>query len=665
MRARHLFYKKIWVVFTCILSLMLSPCSKAIDPALFLPASSKNKGEALKDDTLDTPVTLKMHRVGRGNAVTMSVGKGDEREYMLVDVGSSGYTGELVYSNQSLEEGTPPSSPRSPPSTPRALQGSVTPQSISRSPNYEALLGQAEKEKGFKFPTTPQQPILELRKTFLEGKISSTANPSKILKTPIHVKTVVITHPDADHYRWLTKLFFNPKDKIDHLILGGQPNHYYNGISESGRKLELGIEKFEGWLNERFLTNPSMKVYFPAIGLAGLSATSSVLEAMGVEKKTTKGSTYNRKELSTHGPKVGPSIHDEPGQPTNSFKEAFDFGETVKISALTVNPMHNLLEKRRKGRSKEEKGKEITENEYYSQSDPDNDNHDSLVLKISNGESSAILTGDATALTTNRILANYYGEEEFLKTNILLASHHGSATHGSNNKQWIKTTNPEYVIISNGHDGHPQPEAYENFKQSSRLRNVRRHEVLVGGKTSKAGIESGFLHETVRGIFSTLNSGSVTVELYKDGTIALETVNNGKFVNRKKLSSVNPQTPDLQIIEVDLSKSKTLKYESPKSTPRSPYNPPDSPYNPPDSMPQEQDKEKEREKEEKTSQPSSVEAGEEGGGEEIDVEVLVTPKESDQVKPKRIAKRRNARKKEEIARQKKEEINRQKETYSP
>lgn len=548
--------KKIWVGLICLLSLLFTPCSKIIDSNIFLHASNKQKNIIPKgeSDHQETPVTLKVHRVGRGNAVTMRVRNGSKDEYMLVDVGSSGYVGETLYSNEISEIAQ---SLTSPPITPLPTSPlrQTTPSSILRSPNYEKAVA-AAKKKGKKPPKDPGEIITNLRKTFLEEEAPE---KSQIMKTPIHVKTVVITHPDADHYRWLTKLFSRPEDKIDHLIFGGQPNHYYSGVSESGREPELSFDKFKLWISARLASNRNMKVYFPAVSFEPLSNIESIKRAMGVEGGT------KRKEPST----FGPPIHDTPEE-IESFKEAFDFGTSVRIHALTVNPMHHLNEPvphksvSKKGKSRKEKkgdqeqeahgeGEEKREHNYYSQSDPDNDNNDSLVLKISNGKSSAILTGDATSATTSRILANYSSRKRFLNTNILLASHHGSSTHGSNHESWIKATNPEYVIISNGHDGHPQPKAYQNFKQSTRLRQVKTHNVLVGGKTPQQGPERGRLHTTVRGIFSTLNSGSITVQLYKDGTLDLTTENEDNVVTRNsKLSpSVSPQAHD-QKTEVDI-----------------------------------------------------------------------------------------------------------------
>ena len=139
-------------------------------------------------------------------------------------------------------------------------------------------------------------------------------------------------------------------------------------------------------------------------------------------------------------------------------------------------------------------------------------NVDSIVLKISYGNSSAILTGDATGVVTNRILDNYSNDLDFLKSNILLASHHGSSSHLSNDKTWIKAVDPYYVLVSNGLKFmHPHEDAYKAFKASTFLTTVEPHFILVGGKNMHTGAlkESYDIHNTYKGIFSTLSNGNI------------------------------------------------------------------------------------------------------------------------------------------------------------
>jgi beta-lactamase superfamily II metal-dependent hydrolase len=106
-------------------------------------------------------------------------------------------------------------------------------------------------------------------------------------------------------------------------------------------------------------------------------------------------------------------------------------------------------------------------------------NTNSIILKMSYGKHSAILTGDATGATTSHVLArsnwrrllqdqisNIIESEDGQKTlhealdkvlgtsdltaNILQASHHGSSTEGSNDKAWFKAVNPQFIVFSSG-----------------------------------------------------------------------------------------------------------------------------------------------------------------------------------------------------------------------
>jgi beta-lactamase superfamily II metal-dependent hydrolase len=85
-------------------------------------------------------------------------------------------------------------------------------------------------------------------------------------------------------------------------------------------------------------------------------------------------------------------------------------------------------------------------------------NADSVVINVRSGKHcSALLTGDATDASAHQIEKE--GQNPHLKTTVLLASHHGAHTFGSNSNEWIKKASPQAVIISAGlfaHHGHPR-----------------------------------------------------------------------------------------------------------------------------------------------------------------------------------------------------------------
>lgn len=81
-------------------------------------------------------------------------------------------------------------------------------------------------------------------------------------------------------------------------------------------------------------------------------------------------------------------------------------------------------------------------------------NDGSVVAKLSYGNTSIMLTGDATKETEKIILQSY--PQSFLESDILKIGHHGSQT--STSHDFIKAVSPKYAIISNGKNnkyGHP------------------------------------------------------------------------------------------------------------------------------------------------------------------------------------------------------------------
>ncbi|MGL4426688.1 MAG: ComEC/Rec2 family competence protein [Alphaproteobacteria bacterium] len=296
----------------------------------------------------------------------------------------------------------------------------------------------------------------------------------------------MITHPDADHYNWLPKLFSEKNDHVEHLILGGLPEDYHF----------RGEISFDEWIAQR-IKNKS-KIYFPTISFEPIK---------------------NLEDVLPRADRVfAPHVCTNPTVPFPHFSGAFDFGEDIHVSCLSVNPTH-FFERTA-----------VLRFSYTIDS-----NADSLVLKLESQGRSAILTGDATGLTTRRILHNYRGTE-FLKTDVLLASHHGSFSHDSNDAAWIQATQPRAVVISNGLlYGHPASEAYETMKKSPRLQKVPEHRIFIG-KSPESGEGKGTLRKTHRSIYSTLTGGTLKA-IFEDGTFFLQS----EHIEVLKMDSSKPQ----------------------------------------------------------------------------------------------------------------------------
>lgn len=89
-------------------------------------------------------------------------------------------------------------------------------------------------------------------------------------------------------------------------------------------------------------------------------------------------------------------------------------------------------------------------------------NSGSIVGKLSYGDKSFMLTGDATTYTENLILKKE--DTGTLKSDVLKLGHHGSNT--SSSLDWIQTISPSYAIISAGLDnkyGHPHREVLDKL----------------------------------------------------------------------------------------------------------------------------------------------------------------------------------------------------------
>lgn len=91
-------------------------------------------------------------------------------------------------------------------------------------------------------------------------------------------------------------------------------------------------------------------------------------------------------------------------------------------------------------------------------------NDGSIVARLSYGEHSMMLTGDATKETEKIVLTDYPGS--FLDSDMLKVGHHGSRT--STSEEFLKAVTPEIALISDGKGnsyGHPHKETLDGLAQ--------------------------------------------------------------------------------------------------------------------------------------------------------------------------------------------------------
>jgi len=97
-----------------------------------------------------------------------------------------------------------------------------------------------------------------------------------------------------------------------------------------------------------------------------------------------------------------------------------------------------------------------------------NDNNNSCVVKISDGNNAVLLTGDIDKDVEADLIYNAATKKalETITADILVAPHHGSKTSSSN--EFIKHVNPQWVVFSAGYRNRwnfPIPEVVERYQQ--------------------------------------------------------------------------------------------------------------------------------------------------------------------------------------------------------
>ena len=91
-------------------------------------------------------------------------------------------------------------------------------------------------------------------------------------------------------------------------------------------------------------------------------------------------------------------------------------------------------------------------------------NSTSCVLRVSNGQQTAMLMGDAEFVSEERLLQRYPPAQ--LRADVLLAGHHGS--NSSTSTAWLQAVQPHWTLIQHGYRnryGHPHAEVLQRLQQ--------------------------------------------------------------------------------------------------------------------------------------------------------------------------------------------------------
>jgi len=487
-------------------------------------------------DVEEPKAIIKVHNVGQGNCITLEAkDKDGNSQYMIVDVGSTAFAKEFKLLDQTSQQLTPPHSP------------------TDRSTSAPGTI-----KKSIQLPATQKN-----TKGLKEGVQEEIRQALGQRKSAINIKTIIITHPDKDHYGWLSELL-KKDDMVENIILGGLPENY------NLKTLELLRDRIEG-------TN----IFFPVMGYSPIQVgedQAKLHNEIGelinqrdrerkLEKKETnkkikekiieliKGDRFTLAVQACSNEDDGIIVTDTKESVSKKFQKAFAFKKSpVKIYMLSINPLHF-------------QGKRGIVRCYDGDED---DNKESLVMKIVVEDSSVILTGDATQATINRIIDNYGRDSGFFKTDVLLASHHGASTHGSNSQEWLNLTHPKYVLISNGLSyGHPSEEAYKRFHEPVKDNLVKRHNVLVGKAVERekgGSYKEGTLHKTKASIFSTLTSGTITVGCMETG-VKISTEKDGDIgLKEEKSKLIEERDEEENDEEVAIEEKGNNIFVTPKSS---------------------------------------------------------------------------------------------------
>lgn len=301
-----------------------------------------------------------------------------------------------------------------------------------------------------------------------------------VSEDPRQSYNVIVTHPDKDHVTLLNKFYISERlsfaDKIQDFYLGGDISHY---------KKEDAVELLECII--RFSTTQNTQILSHLLP-SGMHVTD-FLEAL-------KGNTLDDILNENRRPYIMHLI-------INSFLTSEQVSRGGRLEFLGINAYANIPD-----------AHICNDNDSYDKCLSDTNgtlggsiigaagseavNGSSAVVRLVLGHTeNFIFTGDATGKTTERILECRVPEK--LKSSILLASHHGASTHGTNSAEWVTATQPEVVVFSAGFHGqykHPRFEAVANYLQFLENEIAVMHPLILHNLHANIGemLKLGIIH---------------------------------------------------------------------------------------------------------------------------------------------------------------------------
>ncbi len=384
-----------------------------------------------------------------------------------------------------------------------------------------------------------------------EGSVSSDQEIGKHFNKSTTNLLIVISHPDKDHLSLLPELVKKSAKDVETitLVLGGPIEGYlFTGIGKKEEELKVSTE--------------NLRVLKSFLGIRGgiltVTSASHNLNKEDILKlvKIVEGGEDAAPSAAGAVADAGSSIAPAEATPLSKLAEVrktikakirrhmldismndlteatVEYCPAFNLSVMSANAGHGYLKKKT--------------GTYDVMPINNDDNTNSIVIKATHRVSnqSVILTGDATGITTDQII-NYYSapSTEDLETDIMLACHHGSSTHESNNKDWIQQTKPKSTIFSCGKKAdyrHPHCSVVKEYIKVSQG-DVSEHVV-------ECGEDDGFIAENVKvPVYSTNNSGTI-IAAFADTEIRLQQPPVSGTTSRSRESTILTRIPAVPVV---------------------------------------------------------------------------------------------------------------------
>jgi hypothetical protein len=500
---------------------------------LSMEDSPTHKMEVNTTQTYALEPIVNIYNVGSGNCITVSNRTSTGFASMIVDCGSRSFAPVAKF-QATLK-----------------LQS----RSLNRQTSDVSLIPQKAREELSK---SQVQGIVDETITEIRKSLSEKGNNLKD-DEPIHVKTIIVTHSDIDHWNWIERVLNNPQDTIDTILLGGTPAQYDDtflgfvilkalkmktkviftalgfqplwfpeseeqvnnilGDSSQKERLFTSVHKDKDFILKESI---NAKFYTLREQLSRLHELAAILKTQDIPRDLPKIGA-NKMLFLDSTPELARQTYFQHYQ-TSILSSALMLGEglDIQVMAMNVEPRIDKI-------------------------DP---NSDSIVLRLIGPKGASImLTGDMTGITSDFIINHADGHS--FQSHALILSHHGTDTEKSNSATWLKFVHPHFILCSTGYDSSGGGLAYETYTTASLFaaQVTSPHNIVraIHRRNSGKDLKNPWLEMRTnnRAIYETIGSGTITVNL-ADTLPVLKTARYPNLDDHRISSlEVPSQTPDI------------------------------------------------------------------------------------------------------------------------